>query len=162
MATLAEAARDFLAQKRIAVVGVSRDTKQPANFNFRKLRDAGHEVFPVNPRTPTAEGVACYPDLKSIPGGVDAVLVFTPAQAAESVVRECADLGIRHVWLHRSIGPSSSSDAAVQLGRERGLTVIPGGCPAMFGAPVDFGHQCIRWILALTGRLPKAVETRSL
>jgi len=159
MATLAEAARDFLAQKRIAVVGVSRDTRQPANFNFRKLQQAGHVVFPVNPRASAVEGVACYPDLKAIPGGVDAVLVFTPAAAAASVVRECADLGIRHVWLHRSIGPSSSSDAAVQLGRECGLTVIPGGCPAMFGAPVDFGHKCIRWVLALTGSLPKTVET---
>jgi hypothetical protein len=159
MATLAEAARDFLAQKRIAVAGVSRDPKQPANFNFRKLRDAGHEVFPVNPRASTVEGVACYPDLQSIPGGVDAVLVFTPAEAAEAVVRECADLGIRHVWLHRSLGPSSSSAEAVNLGRERGLTVIPGGCPAMFGQPVDLGHKCIRWMLAFSGRLPKSVET---
>jgi predicted CoA-binding protein len=158
MPTLAEAARAFLAHRRIAVVGVSRDPTQPANFNFRKLRRAGFEVFAVNPRAREVEGTPCHPDLRSIPGGVEAVLVFTPAAGAEAVVRECADLGIRHVWLHRSLGPGSTSEAAVRLGRERGLTVIPGGCPAMFAPPVDLGHRCLRWILGLTGSLPKTVE----
>jgi len=57
MATLAEAAKDFLAQKRLAIVGVSRDSRQPANFNFRKLRDADYEVFPVNPQAALIEGM---------------------------------------------------------------------------------------------------------
>ena len=156
MATLAEAAKDFLAQKRIAVVGVSRDSRQPANFNFRKLRDAGYEVYPVNPQAASVEGVSCFSNLKSIPGGVDAVLIYTPPQATESVVRECADLGIVRVWMHRSIGGGSYSAAAERGARERGLALIPGGCPAMFLSP-DIGHKCMRWVLNAFGRLPKDV-----
>jgi predicted CoA-binding protein len=154
MATLAEAAKDFLAQKRIAVVGVSRDSRQPANFNFRKLRDAGYEVYPVNPQAASVEGVSCFSNLKSIPGGVDAVLIYTPPQATESVVRECADLGIVRVWIHRSIGGGSYSAAAERVARERGLALI--GCPAMFLSP-DIGHKCMRWVLNAFGRLPQDV-----
>lgn len=157
MQTLTDAARDFLAQKRIAVVGVSRSAKQPANFVFRKLRDAGHEVFPVNVAAIEVEGVRCFPNLKSIPGGVAAVVVFTPPHAAEGVVRECVALGISHVWLHRSVGAGSASDGAVRVAHEAGLTLIPAGCPAMFCEPVDVAHKCFRWFLNLTGKLPAHV-----
>ena len=155
--TLAEAARDFLAQDRIAVVGVSRQAGEAANFVFRKLRDAGHTVFPVNPRTGEVEHVPCYPNVRSIPGGVGAVLIFTPPAASADVVRECADLGITRVWLHRSLGPGSVSAEALQVAEERHLTVIAGGCPAMFCAPVDLPHRCMRWVLDWTGKLPQHV-----
>ncbi len=149
---------DFLAQERIAIVGVSRSSDQPANLNYRKLRDGGHRVFAVNPRTDTAEGDPCYPDLASIPGGVDAVLIATPPAASLAVARDCAELGIERVWIHRSFGQGSVSEEAVELCRERGLRVIPGGCPMMFDPPVDLGHRCMRWLLGLTGGLPRAAR----
>lgn len=151
----AEAVEDFLAQKRIAVVGVSRSPDQPANFVFRKLRAAGYDAIPVNPNATEIEGQVCHPDLASIPGGVDGVVVFTHPSATAGVVRACVDLGIRRVWLHRSFGEGSVSESAVEIGRENGLTVVAGGCPAMYCKPVDVGHACIRWALKLTGRLPK-------
>ncbi len=157
MTSLNEAVVDFLARKRIAVAGVSRRPDQTANLIFRKLRDAGYTVVPVNPSATEAEGTACYPDLKSVPGGVEAVVVVTRPSAAAGIVRECADLGIGRVWLHRAFGQGSVSDEAIRLGRERGLTVIPGGCPLMFREPVDLGHRCIRWIAKLTGGLPKTI-----
>lgn len=159
MATLAEAAREFLSYQRIAVVGVSRDRKQPANFNLRKLRAGGREVFAVNPATTEVEGGVCYPYLRQIPGCVDAVLIFTPPAATASVVRDCAFLGIRHVWIHRSLGSGSWSPEAETIAREHGLVLIPGGCPAMFCPPVDPAHRCLRWVLALFGRLPHAIAT---
>ncbi len=157
MKTLFAAAGDFLAQKRIAVVGVSRTSTQPANFVFRKLRAAGHEVFPVSLFAAELEGTHCYPDLSSIPGGVTAVVIFTPPSATESVVRECVALGIRHVWLHRSFGAGSASEAAIRVAREAGLAIIPAGCPAMFCEPVDLAHRCFRWVLTLTGKLPPQI-----
>ena len=147
---------DFLAQKRIAVAGVSRSSDAAANYNYRKLREYGYEVFAVNPKTETAEGDPCYPSLAAIPGGVDAVLVATHPDASIEVVRECAELGIPRVWIHRSFGQGSHSEEAVAFGRERGMRVIPGGCPMMFRAPVDLGHRCMRWVLRLTGGLPRA------
>ncbi len=154
MSTLREQADDFLAQKRIAIAGVSRHGDQPANLIYRKLRDAGHEVFATNPKMSEAEGDACYPDLASIPGGVDAVVVATPPSAAESIVRQCSKLGVSRVWMHRSFGEGSVSTPAVDYCREHDIRVIPGGCPMMFEEPVDFGHKCMRWILGVTGKLP--------
>ncbi len=153
---LEAAVRDFLEQKRIAVAGVSRSKNQAANAIYRKLRATDYEVFAVNPKTETVEGDSCYPRLAAIPGNVDAVVIATCPEAAPEVVRECAELGIERVWMHRSFGRGSVSDEAVRLCEEHGIRVIPGGCPMMFCAPVDPAHRCMRWFLKLTGGLPKA------
>jgi hypothetical protein len=157
MPTLKEAGDDFLAQKRIAVVGVSRSSNQAANLVYRGLRQADYEVFAVNPNTDEAEGDTCYHDLKSTPDGVDAVLIATTPEVAEAVVRECAEQGISRVWMHRSFGRGSVSEKAADFCRENNITVIAGGCPRMFLPKADLGHRCMRWILNLTGGLPKQV-----
>ncbi len=154
MARLDEAVRQFLDHKRIAVAGVSRGGTLPANAIYKKLRGAGYEVFAVNPAASEVEGGPCYPNLAAIPGGVDAVVIATPPDAAEGLVRESADLGVRHVWMHRSFGQGSVSASAAALGREKGLSVIDGACPMMYVNP-DVGHRCIRWFLGITGGLPK-------
>ena len=155
MPTLREAVEDFLAQKRIAVAGVSRSGGHPANSVYRKLRNAGYQVFPTNPNAKEVEGDTCYPDLTSIPNGVDGVVIATPPRVTERIVRECAETGISRVWMHRSFGEGSVSKEAVSFCRENNITVIPGGCPMMFCDPVDIGHKCMRWFLGMTGRLPK-------
>ncbi len=124
MSTLREAADDFLAQQRIAVAGVSRDEKQPANLIYRRLRATGHAVFGVNPNAETVEGDPAYASVTAIPGGVDGVVVVTPAEAAEQVVADCAAAGVPRVWLHRGVGPGSTSDRAVEACHEAGIRVI--------------------------------------
>jgi predicted CoA-binding protein len=138
---------EFLAGKRIAVAGVSRDPRQTANAIYRKLRDSGYEVFPVNPRTDTAEGTRCYPDLAAIPGAIDGLVVVTPPGAALDLVRQCADRGVRRIWFHRLVGAGSGSAEAVSVARERGMSCIVGGCPFMYVVPVDGFHRCARWLL---------------
>jgi len=155
MATLKEATEEFLARKRIAVAGVSRSSGQAANLVYRRLRDRGHTVFAVNPNAETVEGDRCYADLKSIPDGVDAVVVATTPTVAERVVEECVELGIERVWLHRSFGTGSVSEKALAYGRAHGVQVIAGGCPCMFGHTADPGHRLMRGILTLTRGLPK-------
>jgi predicted CoA-binding protein len=148
---------DFLAQKRIAVAGVSRDNRHhPAgNLIYRRLKRTGHQVFAVNPNLPTFDGERCYPDVPSIPGGVDGVVIVTRPETAESIVRDCSDAGVRRVWMHQSMAKGSSvSPQAVEFCRQRDITVIAGACPMMFGPGVDFGHTCMRWLLKLTGGLP--------
>lgn len=154
MPTMPDNVAAFLAGKRIAVAGVSRDSKQTANAIFRKLRDSGFEVVPVNPNANELEGVPCYPDLASIPGTVDGVMVVTSPAIGLEVVRQCAAKGIRRVWFHRSFGAGSVSEEAVEEGKKLGLDVIVGGCPFMYCEPVDAGHACIRWWLRLFGRVP--------
>ncbi len=157
MTSLRELTDDFLAQRRIAVAGVSRtDANAPANLIFRKLRDAGHEMFAVNPNGGEMEGTAAYVDLAAIPGGVDAVVVATPPAASEQVVREAVALGVRRIWMHRSFGEGSVSASAVAYCRDHDVRLIAGACPMMYCEPVDFGHKCIRFVLGLTGGLPKS------
>ena len=157
MPTLKQTVGDFLAQKRIAVAGVSRGGDVAANTVYKKLRGAGYEVFPINPNADEVEGDTCYPNVKAIPGGVDGVVIATHPKMTDQVVRECAEAGVSRIWMHRSFGEGSVSQEAVDFCRDNNITVIPGGCPMMFCEPVDFGHKCMRWILKLTGGLPKQV-----
>jgi predicted CoA-binding protein len=157
MSTLNETVSDFLAQKRIAVAGVSRNGDAAANLIYRKLRDAGYQVFPVNPNASEVEGDTCYAKVSSIPDGVDGVVIATQPQVTDQIVRECAEAGISRIWMHRSFGEGSVSPEAVAYCQEKNITVIPGGCPMMFCEPVDFGHKCMRWMLNLTGGLPKQI-----
>lgn len=156
MPTMSQAASEFLALRRIAVTGVSRSHKaHGSNTVFRRLRERGYDVFAVNPNADQVEDARCYHDLRSIPGGVDAVVIATAPDRAEGTMRECAALGIRHVWMHRSFGQGSVSAAAAAYGREHGITVIDGGCPLMFDPAADFGHKVMRVVFA--GRVPKTV-----
>jgi predicted CoA-binding protein len=156
MQDVKEAASAFLANKRVAVTGVSRTPKtHGSNTVYKRLRERGYEVFAVNPNAREVEGDRCYHDLKSIPGGVDAVVIATKPDFAEDTMHECAELGIKHVWMHWGGGASSVSDAATDYGRKQGITVIDGGCPLMFEPTADFGHKVMR--VVLSGRVPKQV-----
>ena len=158
MSTVKEAVTEFLAKQRVAVTGVSREPQSHGgNIVYQRLRQRGYQVFAVNPNADIVEGDRCFHDLKSIPGGVDAVVIATRPEQADGSVRECAELGIRHVWMHRAFGAGSVCDAAVSWGREHGLQVIDGGCPLMFEPTADPGHKLMRWLLTLAGKLPRQV-----
>jgi predicted CoA-binding protein len=148
---------EFLAQKRIAVAGVSRDNGHHpvGNLIYHRLKKTGHDVFAVNPHMQSFEGDPCYPDLQSIPGGVGGVVIITRPETTESIVRDCSDAGVRRVWMHQSaVKGTSVSPEAVRYCREHDISVIAGACPMMYGPGVDLGHTCMRWLLKLTGGLP--------
>lgn len=158
MTDIRTAASRFLDERRIAVTGVSRTSgSHGGNVVYTRLRDTGYEVVAVNPHADVVEGDPAYPDLRSIPGGVGAVVVATRPEHALATVREAADLGITMVWLHRSVDAGSVDEAAVTEGRARGLTVIDGGCPLMFGAPSDRTHRAMCRLMMLAGRVPRTV-----
>lgn len=152
------AATQFLASKRIAVTGVSRTPQgHGSNVVYQRLRERGYEVFAINPNADKVEGDRCYPSIGAIPGGVDAVVIGTRPEAAEATVRECAELGIRQVWMHRSVDAGSVSAPATEYGRSHGITVIDGGCPLMYDPTADPGHKVLRCVLSCTGRVPRNV-----
>jgi uncharacterized protein len=150
--------KDFLAQKKIAVVGVSEQRETGCNLAYKRFKENGYEVYAVNPRITTYDGATCYPDLKSIPEKLDAVFILTSPKVAEQIVHQCVDLGIKHVWMHCMMGTkprlaatmTSVSQDAVQLCRENGITVIPGACPNQFLKP-DFAHALARAIFRTLG-----------
>lgn len=158
MPKIKEAASEFLASKRVAVTGVSRHPKNHgSNIVYKRLRERGYEVFAVNPNADEVEGDQCFHDLRSIPGGVDAVVIATRPEAAQETMRECTGLGIKHVWMHRGPGAGSVSKAAADYGRQHGIAVIDGGCPCMFGPTADVGHKAMRIVFALSGKVPREV-----
>ena len=114
-------------------------------------------MFAVNPNADEVEGDHAYHDLRSVPGGVEAVVIATRPEIAEETMRECAELGIKHVWMHRGPGPGSVSETATAYGREHGIAVIDGGCPCMFGPTADVGHKAMRLVFTLSGNVPKTV-----
>ncbi len=154
-----DAAATFLAARRIAVTGVSRDPKgaNAANAVYRRLRERGYEVVAVNPAADEVEGDACYHRLADIPGGVDAVVIASPPATAEAIVDECAALGVHQVWMHRSVGGGSVCAEATVRGRARGMTVIDGGCPLMFAPTSDPAHRVMRAVFTLVGHVPRRV-----
>ncbi|HXS44822.1 MAG TPA: CoA-binding protein [Solirubrobacteraceae bacterium] len=158
MTSIKDAASEFLAHRRVAVTGVSRDPQSHGgNIVYKRMRERGYEVFAVNPNADEVEGDRCYHDLRSIPGGVEGVVIGTRPEIAEETMRECAELGIGHVWMHRGPGGGSVSKAAAAYGRQRGIAVIDGGCPCMFGPTADRGHKAMRAVLTLTGNVPRKV-----
>ena len=164
MPTIDPLVKDFLAQKRIAVAGVSRKREDAANLLYRKFKSAGYRVFAVNPNTDQFDGDPCYPDLKSLPEKVDGVMIVTRPANTETIVRQCIELGIPRVWMHCALGSrpkfarqaaatiGSASEEAVRLCRENNIAVIPGACPNMF-LNADFGHACMRGVLRAVGAL---------
>jgi len=145
----------FLQGRRIAVAGVSRNSAQPANAIFRKLRTSGYEVFPINPKAAAVEGVQCYTDIGSVPGPLDGAMIVTPPHISVEVVRQCSERGVRRVWFHRSVGAGSVSAEALRACTDQGIECIAGGCPLMFCEPIDIGHRCMRWWFQKQGRVPK-------
>lgn len=158
MSAFNDAAQAFLAQRRIAVAGVSRTREDAANLIYKQLRSEGYEVFPVNPQAETVEGDVSYPRVQAIPGGVDGVIIVTRPEITEEIVRDCLEAGVSRVWMHdNTFAAGSVSAEATAFCHDNDIEVIAGGCPMMF---FDFGHKCMRWMLAVMGRLPHP-ESRS-
>jgi predicted CoA-binding protein len=151
MPTLDTLVKDFLAQKKMAVVGVSDKRNTGCNLAYRKFKAAGYMVSAVNPRISNFEGDPCYPDLRSIPEKPDGVFILTNPKITGQVVQQCVELGIPRVWMHCLMGTrpglaanmTSVSADAVRIYHENGITVIPGSCPNQFLKP-DFGHAMMR------------------
>ena len=160
MAEIDRMVEDFLAQKKIAVVGVSETRETGCNANYQKFKDAGYTVYGINPNTEQFKGDPCYPDLASTPEKPDAVFILARPEVTDEIVRQCVDVGVKHVWMHCMMGTkpglaetiTSVSQDAVALCRENGIEVIPGSCPAQFLNP-DFGHKMMRGLWRLMGNM---------
>jgi predicted CoA-binding protein len=153
MSKFDDLANEFLSQKHIAVAGVSRSGSEAANGIYRTLRDKGYQVYAVNPNADTVEGDTCYPTMQAVPDKLDGAVLVTAPEISEAVVADCVEAGVPRVWMHNNTFlPSSVSDKATAVCKENNITVIAGGCPMMF---FDTGHKCMKWILGVTGRLPK-------
>jgi predicted CoA-binding protein len=142
---------DFINQKNIAVVGVSRKKSKFGNYIYRELKKKDYHVFPVNPNLEFAEGDKCYPDLFSVPGKLDGVIINVSPPEAINVLKDVSAAGIQRVWLQQG----SQSDDAVKFCEENNIDCVSNECIIMFTEPLGFMHRTHKWIWNLMGKLPQ-------
>jgi len=153
-----ETIEDFLAQKRIAMVGVSRHSKDFSLMLFDELCRRGYDMVPVNPNANQIRGHRCFARLQDVDPPVDGAILMTGPAVSETVVRDCAQAGIQRVWMYRAGGKGAVSAKAVEFCRENGIEVVPGECPYMFLPRAGF-HRIHGFIRKITGAYPR--RTRS-
>ncbi len=141
---------EFLTQKKIAVVGVSRKKTKFGNAIYKELKLKGYKVFPINPHINVYEKDTCYPDLLSLPEKVDGVVINVPPAQTEKVVREAKEAGINKVWLQQG----SQSEAAIKYCEENGIDCVSNECILMFAQPSAFIHRAHKWVWSVLGKLP--------
>ena len=146
---------EFLAQKRIAIVGISRDPKSFSAILAQEFARRGYDVVPVNPHTAEALGRRCFARVQDIQPSVDGALLMTSPELTGAVVSDCAEAGIRRVWMFRAGGKGAVSPEAVRFCRDRGIQVVPGQCPFMFWRDAGGVHRFHGFIRKITGRYPK-------
>jgi uncharacterized protein len=149
-----QAIDSFLSCRRIAVLGVSRDPKDFSRAVFRAFVERGYDAVPVNPNGGEAEGRSFARRLAEASPGVEGAFLITPPAATLQAVRDCADAGVRRVWMHRGAGRGAVDPEAVALCREKGIEVVDGECPFMFLPDTSWFHGVHRIFRRLGGRLP--------
>ncbi len=154
-----ETIEDFLAQKRIAMAGISRDPADLSVKLFEELCRHGYDVVPVNPNTPEVQGRRCFARLQDIQPPVEAALLMTSAEITETVVHDCAEAGIGRVWMYRGTGKASVSPKAIAFCQEQGMRVVPGQCPFMFLPDTAGVHRFHGFVRKITGRYPRRTHT---
>lgn len=145
------AVSDFVVQRKLAVVGVSRGGKKFGNAAYRELKAKGYQLFPIHPDAETIQGDKCYHDLSALPEPVDGLLIVVPPAQTEKVLEEAAAAGIERVWMQQG----AESPAAIRFCEEHGISAVHGECILMYAEPVSWFHRVHRWFRAMFGTLPK-------
>ena len=148
----------FLAQKRIAMVGISREPKSFSISLFDELCARGYDIVPVNPKAPSIKGHRCFARLQQIQPPVTAALLMTSPAGTEAVVDDCIASGIKLIWMYRATGQGAVSEKAVALCKGRGIEVIPGQCPFMFLPGIRGVHRFHGFVRKITGRYPRRAK----
>jgi uncharacterized protein len=141
----------FLAGRRFAIVGVSAKKRGFGYAVYQDLGKKGYDVLPVNPNASIIDGDTCYPDLYSLPGKVDGIVLVVPPDQTERVVKEAAEVGIKRVWMQQG----AESDEAIAYCKQKGIDVVHGECIMMFAPAAAFPHRMHKWVKGITGRLPE-------
>ena len=154
--TTLQQCRDFLALKRIAVVGVSHDPKEFSNTLWQEFRQRRFEAIPVNPNHSTMDGQTCYARVQDIQPPVEGVLIMTPSRLTDQIVADCVEAGVKKVWMYGGVMPGARTKTAIALCEEKGIEAVVGLCPFMFFEGTPAMHTPHRWWKKLTGSYPKA------
>ena len=153
--TTMQQVQNFLALKRVAVVGVSRNPKDFSYTLWQELRQRRYEAIPVNPGATELDGQPCFASVKAIQPPVEGALIMTPARLTDQIVAECAEVGIKHVWMYGGMAPGAKTKSAIEFCERNGIDVVAGLCPYMFMSGTPAFHTPHRFWKKLTGSYPR-------
>jgi len=146
--------QDFLALRRIAMVGVSRNPEDFSRKLFHEMSDRGYDMVPVNLTAEEIDGKECFQCVQAIKEPVEGVLVMTPFHETLRVVQDCAEAGIGQVWIYRAGGRGAVSPEAVAFCKQQGIRMVEGHCPFMFLPATAFPHRAHGFLLKLIRKYP--------
>lgn len=141
---------EFLAQKHIAIAGVSRNKKKLGNYLFRALVDKGIEVYPIHPVLSVHEEKSCYLSVSDLPADVTAIVINTKPEQTSIIAEEAIKKGIRYIWLQQG----SADKQTIESITTSSQGVISERCLMMFFEPVKGIHGFHRWISRVFGSYP--------
>lgn len=149
--TIRASINDFLAQRTLAIVGISRNGGGFGNTVYKEIKQKGYQVLPVHPKAKTIQGDFCYPNLGDLPKKPGGVVIVVPPAQTEKIVKEAKQAGISRVWMQQG----SESKAAIEFCKQEGISVVHGECILMFAEPIGFAHKLHRWLWGMLGKLPR-------
>ena len=155
--TTQETIEDFIGQRALALVGLSRKPGKFGNLVLKELKARGYRVSPVHREAQEIQGERCFPSLAALPEAVGGLVVVVPPGETEKVVREAAQAGIRRIWMQQG----AESEEAVRYCRDNGLSAVFGRCILMYAPEVKSYHRVHRFFSKLTGRLYRETAPRS-
>lgn len=141
----------FFNSRQIAILGYSDKESSPGKMIYDKLKSAGYHVYAVNPRQPVIKDGWCYENLAAIQMPIDGIVICAPPDQSLSIVEQAHALGVKTVWMHRSLDNGSYARDAEDFCHAHHITCLSFGCPMMFLEP-DFGHQCLKWFFNIQGK----------
>ncbi|HPS63485.1 MAG TPA: CoA-binding protein [Bacteroidales bacterium] len=140
----------FLAPRKLAIAGVSRNPKKFGNQVFNHLRERGYEVIPVHPEAEMIDGIPCHRNPSTLPGDVKSLLILTPKKETQKVVAGALEKGIDHIWIQQM----SDTPEALALAASRPVSLITGECILMHTEPVKGVHKFHRAMRRFFGKMP--------
>lgn len=143
----------FVSDKNIALIGVSANKQKFGNSILSELTKKGYTVFPVHPTLNEINGIKCYPEVKSLPGHVNNLILIVNPVLAEYLVSQLNDSPIRRVWMHQGVGIGAGSEEVIATCKKNGIEVVYGFCPLMFFAPSGI-HRIHFWLRKNFGKVP--------
>jgi len=138
---------DFFLKSSFAIVGHSAKKNFP-KLTYGGLKQMGKTVYAVDPGSNEIEGDKAYPDLASLPGKVEAVVLELPKEETADWVAKAAEAGIKDLWVHMN----TETDEALVLAREKGMNLRTGTCAVMYVTPGFSFHSFHKWIMKLRGK----------
>ena len=110
--------------KKVAVIGMSKDSTKAAHFVPKYLSEQGFDITPVNPNATEILGKKSYQDISSLDHPIDIVDIFRPSEDVLPFVEDAIKMKPKVIWLQEGIHNSE----AEELARSNGNMIVFNKC----------------------------------